>query len=125
MSYHKRAIRFSGVFGTLEKVLEETDEAIEAEEQGNKILLLNELADIYLALKGVADKVGVSMVDLEKMAEATARAFSSGSRKPKQPKQQDSSYPTDVNPHLYCTRLTRVEDEVYQCLDCDKFHYGK
>ena len=58
MGYHLREIKFSGKFGTLDKILEEVDEAKEAKEQGNPILFYLELSDVYLALKGVVEKSG-------------------------------------------------------------------
>jgi phosphoribosyl-ATP pyrophosphohydrolase len=81
MSYHKRKIRFEGSYGSISKILEEADEALEAQEQNNKILIYVELSDIYGALEAVAKNYNLSMEDLKNMSDATKRAFESGSRK--------------------------------------------
>jgi translation initiation factor 1 (eIF-1/SUI1) len=78
MSYHKRKIRFEGSYGSIYKILEEADEA---QEQNNKILIHVELSDIYGALETVAKNYNLSMEDLKSMSDATKRAFESGSRK--------------------------------------------
>lgn len=80
MGYHLRTIK-KGELGTSSKIQEELDELLDAEEQGNKILVLCELADLYGALDAVATSYGVGMADLQVMAAATARAFQDGSRK--------------------------------------------
>ncbi len=80
MGYHLRPIQTQGVFGKPSKIHEEVEELEEALEQENRILALCELADIYGALEEVAFGLGVSMLDLEKMATATRRAFEDGSR---------------------------------------------
>lgn len=81
MSYHLRPIKVRGVLGQSSKIAEELDEYVEATEQGNKILALCELADLYGALEAVAHTHGMKMTDLAKMADATKRAFQSGARK--------------------------------------------
>ncbi len=84
--YHVKKIA-PGQFGELSKIQEEIEEAFDAEEQGNKLMVLVELADIigaidgYLALKF---KNTLTVQDLVKMAEATRRAFENGHRKPKE-----------------------------------------
>lgn len=83
MGYHLRPIETQGVFGEPSKIREELEELEEAYEQDNRILALCELADLYGALEGVAEKLGVSMQDVAKMAEATKRAFLDGSRQSK------------------------------------------
>jgi len=81
--YHIRQIVTVGEFGTTSKIREEVEELEEALEQDNKILALVELSDIYGALEGVAESLGVTMYDVKKMAEATRRSFESGERTPR------------------------------------------
>jgi len=78
--YHIREIP-RGILGKASKVYEEATELLDAEEQGNHILVLCELADIYGAIKACAEKYGTSLYDLEIMSLATERAFKDGSRK--------------------------------------------
>lgn len=79
MGYHKRKI-VKGNLGYTTKIQEELDELKDAEEQGNKILAICELADIYGALKARAEMYGLTMQDLQVMAHATADAFREGER---------------------------------------------
>lgn len=81
MGYHRREIVIEGKFGEVSKIEEELDELKEAFEQNNKILALCEIADLYGALEAVAEKLGVNMEDVAKMAAATKRAFQSGERR--------------------------------------------
>lgn len=81
--YHKKTIA-RGEYGKLSKVREELEEAIDAEEQGVRIMVLVELSDLYGALEAVAAEYGVTMSDLAEMSEVTKRAFTSGHRKPKE-----------------------------------------
>lgn len=80
MGYHVRTIK-KGELGKPSKIIEEVEELEDALEQGNKVLALCELADIYGALEAVVETVGgVTMADIIKMAEATKSAFLDGSR---------------------------------------------
>lgn len=81
--YHKRLIVTRGVLGEPSKIREELEELEEAVEQGNHILVLCELADLYGALEAVVERRGVSMDDVRTMAAATKSAFLDGSRSPK------------------------------------------
>jgi hypothetical protein len=80
MSYHISAIR-KGKLGKSSKIQEELDELIDSEMQGNKIMAMLELSDIYGALEAVAEEYGLTIEDLKIMSEATKRAFVSGTRK--------------------------------------------
>jgi hypothetical protein len=83
--YHVRDI-IQGKYGELSKIREELDEAYDAEEQNNNLMILVELADIIGAINGYLEhkfQNTVSIQDLVKMSEATQRAFNSGHRKPK------------------------------------------
>lgn len=83
MGYHLRKIETEGVFGQASKIREELEELEEALEQSNKILALCELADLFGAIEGVANSLGVTIKDVADMAQATKRAFQDGTRKPK------------------------------------------
>jgi hypothetical protein len=94
MGYHKTEIA-KGVLGEPSKIQEELDELIDADLQGNTILAMCELADIYGALEALAVKRGLTMQDLATMAHATAEAFRDGER---------GSSPSD--------------DSLYECESC-------
>jgi len=80
--YHLKEIE-RGEFGEISKIEEEIEELKDAVEQGNKIMELCELSDIYGALRGYLEKhyPNLAMKDLKIMANATRRAFESGKRK--------------------------------------------
>lgn len=80
MGYHLRPIQTQGVYGEPSKIREELEELEEAYEQDNRILAIVEVTDLYGALEGVAERLGVTMQDVAKMAAATRRAFSDGTR---------------------------------------------
>jgi len=78
--YHTRHIP-KGVYGELSKVFEEADELKDADEQGNPILVLNELADIVGAIDGFVNKYhGMDIEDVIKMMRLNEKAFKSGHR---------------------------------------------
>lgn len=79
MGYHMREIQ-KGKLGEISKVQEEVDEFKDALEQGNKVLQMCELCDIYGALEALARPYGLSMKDLQRMSDRTVSAFSDGSR---------------------------------------------
>jgi hypothetical protein len=72
-----------GVVGEFSKIKEEFQEAEDAFEQGNKMLLLIELSDMVGAIERFLNKQipGLQIEDLVAMAHATNRAFDSGIRK--------------------------------------------
>lgn len=80
MGYHKRKIK-KGKLGELSKIQEELDELKDAEEQGVKILIHCELADLYGALEAYSSKKGLTMLDLKAMVNLTKSAFKEGKRK--------------------------------------------
>lgn len=82
MGYHIKEIE-RGEFGKFSKIKEEFIEAEDAFEQGNKIMLLVELADLIGAIEGYCDNHNITLKDLIKMKEATKRAFTDGTRKPR------------------------------------------
>ena len=69
-----------GVLGESSKIREELDELHDAETQGAKILIHCELADLYGALEACAKTYGLSMEDLQHMAQLTKNAFMVGER---------------------------------------------
>jgi hypothetical protein len=77
--YHIRKIP-RGTFGEVSKIREELAELEDALAQGVKIMALCELSDLYGAVRAVAENLGVTMNDLEKMSDVTSRAFESGRR---------------------------------------------
>lgn len=80
VGYHLNEIP-KGQLGESSKIMEELLELQDAEAQDNKILALVELADIYGAINLYLQKhFMLSMEDLKKMSDATARAFKDGSR---------------------------------------------
>lgn len=80
--YHKKQIT-KGKLGELSKIREELEELEDAQEQCNQIMSLCELSDIYGALRAYLKNYfpDFGMYDLEKMADATERAFKVGHRK--------------------------------------------
>lgn len=81
MGYHNRVIP-KGELGKSSKIREEMAEFLDAEEQGNKILLLCELSDIVGAIGHYlkSNFEDISITDLVIMANATERAFKEGER---------------------------------------------
>ncbi len=79
--YHRKVIP-KRPYGTLGKIEEELEELRDAEEQGNKILVLCELADLVGAIEGYLETSvpGLTLQDLITMSDATKRAFKSGHR---------------------------------------------
>ena len=79
--YHLRDIP-RGTFGYPSKIKEETEEFMDAHEQGCSIMALVELSDLYGAIKEYLKRhhPTVTMEDLERMSEITARAFENGHR---------------------------------------------
>lgn len=66
--FHKKDIK-KGVYGELSKIEEELQEAYDAQEQGQDLMLLIELADMVGAIEGVAKtKFGFSLEQLQKFA---------------------------------------------------------
>lgn len=72
-----------GKIGELSKVLEEVNEAIDAEKQGVKLMVLIELSDLYGAIQAYLEKHApdTTMEDLSAMSVVTRRAFAAGHRK--------------------------------------------
>ena len=79
--YHLAKIP-KGKIGQISKIIEECYEAQDASDQGNKILELCELADIYLSIKKRLETAhpNITMEDIKNMAESTERAFKNGDR---------------------------------------------
>lgn len=77
--YHMVKIK-KGKLGELSKIQEELDELKDAEDQGVKILIHCELADLYGALRDYAEKHGLTMEDLRSMVDLTKAAFEGGYR---------------------------------------------
>jgi len=80
--YHLTAIE-RGKFGEASKVREEVEEFIDAVEQGVRIMALLELGDLIGAIEGYLAKhqPDITIYDIIKMKDVTARAFTNGHRK--------------------------------------------
>ena len=79
MGYHLEKIE-KGVLGEPSKIAEEVAELADAMKQGNRILAMVELSDVYGALELVAERLGTNMAEVAMMAAATRRAFEDGDR---------------------------------------------
>jgi hypothetical protein len=79
--YHVSDIQ-RGTFGEFSKITEEMLELTDAKEQGCEVMVLCELSDLYGAIRGylTTHHPGITMSELEKMADITERAFVSGER---------------------------------------------
>lgn len=72
MGFHKVKIK-KGKYGELSKIREELDEAFDAEEQGQDLMLLIELSDMLGAIDAVARKYGMTLNQLIKFAELRSK----------------------------------------------------
>lgn len=80
MGYHLKEIE-RGKFGTFSKIREEFEEAQDAIDQNNPIMLLVELADMIGAIEAFAEtQFNIMPEELNNMKEATKRAFLDGTR---------------------------------------------
>ncbi len=76
-AWHKRKI-VKGNLGEISKIQEEVEEALDAEEQGQKVMLLIELADIVGATGLVAEKYGMTLDDLVAFAKLRSEVMRNG-----------------------------------------------
>lgn len=69
-------------YGSLGKIIEETEELLDAARQGSNIMVLVELSDLYGAIEGFLEEnyPQIKMSDLGKFSQITKRAFESGER---------------------------------------------
>jgi hypothetical protein len=81
MSYHLSNIP-RGTFGELSKIQEELLEAMDADDQGCSLMILQELSDLIGAVRGylATHHPHTTLQDLIKMSEITQRAFVKGHR---------------------------------------------
>ena len=80
IGYHKVHIE-KGEYGNISKVEEELHELKDAIEQDSTILAMVELSDLYGALEGLAETLGVTMEQVIRFSNITKRAFTNGYRK--------------------------------------------
>lgn len=80
MGYHKTKIT-KGTLGHFSKVREEYEELSDAVEQESKVLQICEMCDLIGAIELYAAKFNLTLDDLIKMKQLTARAFKDGTRK--------------------------------------------
>ena len=79
--YHIRNIE-KGTLGEADKIREETEEFIDAVEQGVALMALVELSDLYGAIEAYLEKnhPSLTITDLREMSAVTKRAFKNGRR---------------------------------------------
>lgn len=79
--YHLSEIP-KGELGELSKLREELDEAIDAEAQGCRLMVLVELSDMLGAIRLYLERhhPGYTLDDLQTMADITRRCFENGHR---------------------------------------------
>lgn len=79
--YHKTNID-KGIIGEISKIEEEVAELIDANEQNNTLLILNELSDIIGSIKLYLEKhhPTIDIKDLIQMADLTEKVFKEGYR---------------------------------------------
>jgi len=79
--YHLEPI-VKGVLGETSKIAEELQELEDAQRQGDRILMLVEMADLYGAIELFLEKKfpGMTMYDVRHFAATTRRAFENGRR---------------------------------------------
>jgi hypothetical protein len=82
MGYHMSPID-KGVFGMPSKIAEELAEFQDALRQGNEIMAIHELSDLYGAIEAYlkAHHPSITIDHLRIMSDATKRAFRSGERR--------------------------------------------
>lgn len=73
--FHEKPVT-RGVYGEFSKIQEELEEAIDAAERGQTLLLRIELANLIGAVKGVADKYGFNFYELAQFSELVSRVRS-------------------------------------------------
>lgn len=80
--YHDVRIK-KGTIGEISKIREELEELEDANRQGNSILSLCELSDLYGSIEAFLEKnfKGITMGDVKKMSDRTRIAFKTGYRK--------------------------------------------
>ncbi|AEO93545.1 gp286 [Bacillus phage G] len=78
--FHNRKIQ-KGIYGELSKIEEELQEAYDAEEQGQDLMLLIELADMIGAIEGVAKKYNMSLDQLVAFAKLRSKVAIEEERK--------------------------------------------
>ncbi len=79
--YHAKPIQ-RGSYGRVSKIIEEAEELKDAAEQGVKLMVHQELADLYGAIEGYLESEypEITMQDLKEMSDVTKRAFATGER---------------------------------------------
>ncbi len=72
MTFHITPIK-KGIYGELSKIQEELDEAVDAEMQGQDLMLLIELSDIVGACAGVSEQYGMTLDQLVTFAKLRSK----------------------------------------------------
>jgi phosphoribosyl-ATP pyrophosphohydrolase len=79
MGYHKKKI-IKGKLGEFSKIREEFEELEDAVKQGDRILQICELTDLYGAMEYYVNNFNLTMDDLKNFSDKTKQAFKDGSR---------------------------------------------
>lgn len=81
MGYHSAEIH-KGETGEVTKITEEFEEFMDAVDQGNEVMSIVELSDLYGAIEMYLEKhhPSISMHDIKIMSRTTRSAFESGER---------------------------------------------
>lgn len=77
--YHLKKI-YKGTLGDASKIQEEYEEFMDALEQENKIMAIQELSDLIGAIELYVENYNLTLKDLIIMRDATKRAFEDGRR---------------------------------------------
>lgn len=79
MGYHKIKIE-KGEIGEFSKIREEFEELQDAVGQGDSLLTLCELSDLFGAMEAYIKRWNLTMEDLKSFSDKTKEAFKEGSR---------------------------------------------
>lgn len=80
MSYHIKEIK-KGIYGEPSKITEEYQEFMDALDQDNPIMAIQELSDMLGAIEGYLVNYNLNLDDLNTMKDVTKKVFVSGHRK--------------------------------------------
>lgn len=80
MGYHKTKIP-KGILGEFSKIEEEFLELKDAKEQGDKILILCEISDLFGAIEEYIKKWNLTLYDIKQFSDKTKSAFKDKTRK--------------------------------------------
>lgn len=79
MGYHKKPIE-KGTIGHFSKIKEEFQEAEDAFEQNDEVLIICELSDMVGAIEEYIKRWNLDLISLKKFSDKTKSAFKEGKR---------------------------------------------